>query len=143
MTDKLKINHSSSREGCKQFHDFSLKIVDKKLLDHDAKFQIIRKVTVLDTRPVNADSVIYEEQFRMNSNTASFRVPSNDLNSYNYEGQLIQISLIAKCTVNDGFIFDTKHSINFQIQYEPKNNANEEAELLIQPKDDFNMLRNY
>jgi len=139
----MKIGHSSTGEGLEQFHDFTLQVLNKKILGHDARFQIIRKVIVLDSRPVNSEQIIYEEPFHLNSDSASFRVQLKDLNSYDYSGQLIRITLIAKCIVNDGFIFDSKHSIDFQIQYEPNQHATKDAELLIQPKDDYNMLHNY
>lgn len=139
----MTISHSVSSQDHEQMHNFTLLVHDQSLFNHEAKFQIIRRVTVNDGRAVNSETIVYEEAFNMDSESVDFHIQFKDLLCYDYTGEMVNVHLSAKCIVNNGIIFDTNHSQIFHISHTPPLDKSIEASTLIDPKDEYSLLKNY
>ncbi len=139
----MTINHSVSGQSVDKVHNFTLLVHDKSLFNHEAKFQIIRQVVVKDDRAINSETIVHEEIFNLESDSIHFHIPFKDFLCYDYTGAMINVHLSAKCIVNNGIVFDTNHSQIFHIDHTPPLNETLDAGSLINPKDEYSLLKNY
>lgn len=140
MADQLHIEFQPGKSGVL---NAILTFHDQKMLFKEATFTFEAEVDVHDSRPVNGSKKLFTEKFKIMEKKHTVAIPFRALNVYTYRGGEIDVLLRAKIKVDDGIIWDSKQSADFEFELgwmKPEVNTN--AQELIDPKDAFDLMEN-
>ena len=141
MSAKASIDFSLSSEDPERFVA-AIAITDPALLNHEAEFQVVSAVEVKDKRPVNDEKVLFRKKVSLTSATLTVDVPRSAVQAYTLKGKMIDIQLITRLKVDDGFLFDTKIDAKQELALGLKPPLGSDAKALVDPKDAFSLLTN-
>ena len=142
MAEPASIDFQLTGEPGSEAFVCRVRIHDEKHKDHDAKFQIVAEVNVHDSRGVNSESVLHEEQFRITGPDHEFTIPRNEINAFSYSGDMIDIDIHTRVVIDDGMLFDSKVTTEQELELGLKPPAEDNADAIVEPKDDFFFFKN-
>jgi hypothetical protein len=109
----------------------------------NATFQLIRKVDVHDRRAVNRDETLFEHSFRVRSgHVETFELPGRDAHAYSYKGPHMDIQLLCRVVVDDGYLWDTTVDRAFDQQPFDSPRGGSCARHLESPEDQYEFFAN-
>ena len=119
-----------------------IRIAGREHRDHDATFRLVAVVEVHDSRGVNSEDVLHEETFRITGPDHVVTIPRRKIHAYSYHGGMIDIEIHTRVIIDDAMMFDTKVSAEQEIDLGLKPPAEDDAEKIVEPKDDFFFFKN-
>jgi hypothetical protein len=140
MSHRIDVDFIKDESGVVFAH---IKVLDRKLLGHDAKFKLIAKVEVHDKRPVNETKVLFETALAKSLVSEQLvKIPAAKLNIFSYKGKMIDITISTQIVIDDAVFFDTKVSEEQQMKLAEKPKVRTLAEKMIDPEDVFDFFAN-
>ena len=139
MTKQAEIALSRDRPG--QETTCAIRIKDRKLIGHQARFRLVAEVKVHDKRAINDDKILFETRFSV-TGERTFTIPGNKLRAHSYKGKMIDVQVHAALEVDDAILFDSKITQEQEIAIGIKPAINEEATQIIEPNDVFQFFAN-
>lgn len=122
---------------------FLIEVYDPALLGRPAKFSLLRKVEVNDSRPVNASDEPLRREIASLSTRNEVMVAKEELQFYSYNGSKVRISLTAELKIDDSILFDTAITQDQEIALGMKPGVTENAKEMVEPSDAFNFITNF
>ena len=119
-----------------------VRIHDEKHKYHDATFRIVAEVKVHDSRGVDAETVLYEEAFRISGPDHFFTIPRHEILAYSYYGNMIDIEIHTRVIIDDAILFDSKVSTEQELELGLKPPVEDDAASIVEPSDDFFFFKN-
>ena len=115
---------------------------DSELVGHDAEFSLVAKVEVMRRGGIDSSKTLHSQTFRVESGATDFLIPAGKLRFYSYEGKHVELRLLTRVRVDDGFVFDTTVSEEQLIRIGGKPRLNTDAGEIIEPGDAFRFFAN-
>ena len=142
MTEAASI--TLERSGDRETGDITCHICihDEKHNNHDATFRLVAEVKVHDSRAVNSENVLHEETFKITGPDHVVTIPRRDIRAYSYYGSMIDIEIHTRVIIDDAMLFDSKVSTEQELELGLKPPAEDDAERIVEPKDDFFFFKN-
>ncbi|MCD5380847.1 hypothetical protein LR004_02870 [Candidatus Gracilibacteria bacterium] len=137
-SSKVHVEHSVENKALKCRIIFA----NSEMYGKKVNFGIISKVQVIDGSAVNTQKTIFKHTFVVQSSTEDIIVDMSKYKNFSYNGTNINIVLFSELVIDDAIIFDTKitKQIESSLFIKPKVSSN--SELIINPKDSFNLIEN-
>ena len=137
-SSKAAVTHSVENKNLKCKIVFS----SKEMYGKKVSFKIVSKVQVIDGRAVNMQKTISHHDFVVTSSTEDIIIDMSKNKNFSYKWSHINIILFSELIVDDAIIFDTKitNKIQSSLFIKPKVSSN--SQLIINPKDSFNLIEN-
>ena len=139
MAEKLDLQFTFEESSGDLVTD--LQVHDLDLLGHEARFEIVAKVDVHDSRAINADKVLHSQTFAV-ARQQQLRVPRHRIDAYTYRGRMIDLEIHTRVIVDDSILFDTKVSEEQELALALKPTVAGDADKIVEPGDDFFFFSN-
>lgn len=106
-------------------------------------FSLVRKVSVKDHRAIDKEDLLFSHDFRAEvGRRESFELPGEDAAIYSYRGPHMDIQLLCRIVVDDGFLWDTTVEEAVQADPFPHPRTGACARHLADPEDQYRFFEN-
>lgn len=136
----LRIRTEGHGPGARRFCQVRL---DRKHDGRKVTFSFERKVHVKDSRPVHESKPLFTHTFTAGSaGEQEFELPEVGPEVYSYSGPHIDVQILVKVVVDDGYIWDTtvETAIGGELYAQPR--ASTCAKAIIDPEDEVDYWKN-
>lgn len=117
MAENLQLTVRPDTNYRPEFFFVDMKIADSKMMGKKADFTLNLESIVHDSRPVNESKVIYSYAFKVEKTDYKWKIPSDTLNCYTYQGNQVSIVIRANLKVDDSWILkDSEVCQNVQLK---------------------------
>ena len=80
--------------------------------------------------------------FRITDPVHEFTIPRDELSAFSYSGDMIDIDIHTRVIIDDGMLFDSKISTEQELELGLKAPVEDDADAIVEPKDDFFFFKN-
>ena len=119
-----------------------IRIHDRELMGHKAKFMLQVEITVHDSRGIDEHATLFEKSFTIDKDDHTVSIPRKSVKAYSYKGKMIDMDVHTVLKVDDAMIFDTKVSEEQQLKVGLKPPLNTDAGAIVEPGDSFFFYEN-
>jgi len=116
--------------------------LDQRHTGHHATFKLVAEVKVHDSRAVNDVRILHEDSFQIAGPEHVVSIPRHTIRAYSYNGERIDIEIHTQLVIDDAVLFDTKISQQQELDLGLRPPVKEDANLIVEPKDDFFFFSN-
>lgn len=122
---------------------FHIEALDRSIVQRECTFKLMRRVVVHDDRPANASEVLFQQRVVWESGRCQVPVSLSRIEAYTYSGVSIDVKLEATLHIDDGAIFDTELTSEYDLPLANKPQVRQDVRQIIHPADLYSFFDNF